>query len=484
MAEPNIVGSLFGVTPELYQEQRDLMRQKQAMAFAQQDPRAQATFGLYRAGQQVGQALGGLMGAEDPQMRLVSQRNALAKQIDMNDPESIMRGAQMAAQSGDTVAASALAEYARKASSEIALAQQRSAEKMTPEQRNAKTESELTDRLDQLTKFPQSPERDRAVNLVKNQLTALTRGKPEKVSDVIQVARELGVLTDALAKTQEGTSEYNSLKAQINRLEKSDKVEAKSPLGKLLNERSALDPVKDKELYDIYTQNIQKIGSGEGLTQAIASGFGLLGQALAPALKKEGEKTGEFSAANFNTLGSAVAAGTSSLRNLSTLETALQNAFTGKFAEGKEGVVTSLSALGIPIGSDLKEAASNTQLIQAMGVRYVFPLVKNFPGSLAAKELDRLEKTAPNALQQQETIQRLVNLLRVDLAENKYTYDRAKEYKDKNKTTIGFSEADQRIDFQTKLNNLQGLVATARRNKQMTKSQSEQIQQLKSELGL
>ena len=480
----DIVGSLFGVSPEMYQEDRNRQGMRDAIAMAQLDPMQYANAAIQAGAGRAAGGFAGLMGVEDPQMRLISQRNALAKQIDMNDPESIMRGAQMAAQSGDTAAATALADYARKASSDLALIQQRTAEKMTPEQRNAIAESQLTDRLDQLSRLPQSPERDRAINSTKNQLTALTRGKPEKVSDVIQVARELGVLTDALAKTQENTPEYNSIKAQINRLEKSDKVEAKSPLGKLLQERSALDPVKDKELYDIYTQNIQKIGAGEGLTQAIASGFGLIGQALAPALKKEGEKTGEFSAANFNTLGSAVAAGTSSLRNLSTLETALQNAFTGKFAEGKEGVVTSLSALGIPIGSDLKEAASNTQLIQAMGVRYVFPLVKNFPGSLAAKELDRLEKTAPNALQQQETIQRLVNLLRVDLAENKYTYDRAKEYKDKNKTTIGFSEADQRIDFQTKLNNLQGLVATARRNKQMTKSQSEQIQQLKSELGL
>ena len=125
MAEPNIVGSLFGVTPELYQEQRDLMRQKQAMEFAQQDPRTQATYAFGRAGQQLGQAFGGLMGVEDPQMRLISQRNALAKQIDMNDPESIMRGAQMAAQSGDTVAAGQLAEYARKAASDLALIQQR-----------------------------------------------------------------------------------------------------------------------------------------------------------------------------------------------------------------------------------------------------------------------------------------------------------------------------------------------------------------------
>jgi hypothetical protein len=223
MAEPNIVGSLFGVTPELYQEQRDLMRQKQAMEFAQQDPRTQATYAFGRAGQQLGQAFGGLMGVEDPQMRLISQRNALAKQIDMNDPESIMRGAQMAAQSGDTAAATALADYARRAASELALAQQRTAEKMTPEQRNARAESDLTDRLDQLTKFPQSPERDRAINLVKNQLTALTRGKPEKVSDAIQIAREVGVLTDALAKTQEGTPEYNSIKAQIDRLQKPEK---------------------------------------------------------------------------------------------------------------------------------------------------------------------------------------------------------------------------------------------------------------------
>jgi len=477
----DIVQGLFGMTPESYQQQRDAEAYKRAAAFGQMDPMQAARTSIYYGANQLGGAIGGMLGAEDPQMRLISQRNALAKQIDMNDPESIMRGAQMAAQSGDTAAATALANYARKAAVDLSTIQQKTAEKMTPEQRNAIAESQLTDRLDQLNKFPQSPERDRAINLTKNQLTAFTRGKPEKVSDAIQIAREVGVLTDALAKTQEGTTEYNSIKAQINRLEKSEKVQATSLLGKLIQERAALDPVKDKELYDIYTK---KINDPDSLTQAIASGFGLLGQALGPALKKEGEKTGEFSAANFNTLGSAVAAGTSSLRNLSTLETALQNAFTGKFAEGKEGVVTSLSALGIPIGSDLKEAASNTQLIQAMGVRYVFPLVKNFPGSLAAKELDRLEKTAPNAIQQPATIQRLVNLLRVDLAENKYTYDKAKEYFDKNKTTIGFREADQRIEYQTKLNNLQGLVSTARRNNQMTKSQSEQIQQLKSELGL
>jgi hypothetical protein len=115
-----IVGSLFGVTPELYQEQRDLMRQKQAMAFAQQDPRAQATFGLYRAGQQVGQALGGLMGAEDPQMRLISQRNALAKQFDVSTPEGLAQYGQALQQVGDTVGALQATALANQMSGQMA----------------------------------------------------------------------------------------------------------------------------------------------------------------------------------------------------------------------------------------------------------------------------------------------------------------------------------------------------------------------------
>jgi hypothetical protein len=113
----------------------------------------------------------GLMGVEDPQMRLISQRNALAKQIDMNDPESIMRGAQMAAQAGDTVAASTLADYARKAASDLALIQQRTAEKMTTEQRNALAFASSVGR-------PGSPEFNRAYQ---DKFTELTT-KPEATS--------------------------------------------------------------------------------------------------------------------------------------------------------------------------------------------------------------------------------------------------------------------------------------------------------------
>jgi hypothetical protein len=133
----DIVGSLFGVSPEMYQEERNRQGLKDAIAMAQLDPMQYANAAIQAGAGRAAGGFAGLMGVEDPQMRLISQRNALARQIDMNDPESIMRGAQMAAQSGDTVAASTLADYARKAASDLALIQQRTAEKMTTEQRNA-----------------------------------------------------------------------------------------------------------------------------------------------------------------------------------------------------------------------------------------------------------------------------------------------------------------------------------------------------------
>jgi hypothetical protein len=173
----DIVGSLFGVTPELYQEQRDQMARQRAMQLARMAPLEQASYGAARAGQQLGGAFASAMGVEDPQMRLISQRKALARQIDMNDPESIMRGAQMAAQAGDTVAASALADYARKAASDLALVQQRTAEKMTSEQRNALAFAASVGR-------PGSPEFNRAYQ---DKLTELTT-KPESTSNEMRNA--------------------------------------------------------------------------------------------------------------------------------------------------------------------------------------------------------------------------------------------------------------------------------------------------------
>jgi len=261
----DIVGSLFGVSPEMYQEDRNRQGMRDAIAMASLDPMQYANAAIQAGAGRAAGGFAGLMGVEDPQMRLYSIRNALAKQNDISTPEGLVQYGQALQQAGDTQGALEAANLARKASSEVALAQQRAAEKMTPEQRNARAESELTDRLDQLTKFPQSPERDRAINLVKNQLTALTRGKPEKVSDAIQIARELGVLTDALEKTQKDTPEYNNIKAQIDRLEKSEKAPSQLDIQKAqIYRQTLIDGKAPASLIAEVDAYIKGIATGKG----------------------------------------------------------------------------------------------------------------------------------------------------------------------------------------------------------------------------
>jgi hypothetical protein len=112
MAE--IVGSLFGVTPELYQEQRDQMARQRAMQLARMAPLEQASYGAARAGQQLGGAFASAMGVEDPQMRLISLRNSLAKQFDLTTLDGLTKYAAALQQAGDTQGAVGIASELRK----------------------------------------------------------------------------------------------------------------------------------------------------------------------------------------------------------------------------------------------------------------------------------------------------------------------------------------------------------------------------------
>jgi len=178
-----IVGSLFGVTPELYQEQRDLMRQKQAMEFAQQDPRTQATYAFGRAGQQLGQALGGLMGVEDPQMRLISQRNALARQFDVSTPEGLAQYGKALQQAGDTQGALGAISIGRQMTQEMARTGQLQAAQRASLATATKTELSIEQERnlrDELSRLPPNATEEQILGVVTKY------GSPDKVLAVLQ----------------------------------------------------------------------------------------------------------------------------------------------------------------------------------------------------------------------------------------------------------------------------------------------------------
>jgi hypothetical protein len=469
-------------TPEQYQQNQLAQVRNRAFQEVQLDPFQQAALGARTAGYQFGQAIGGALGGQDPQLQLIARRQQLSSQLDPSDPQSYMKVAKVAADAGDQQFAIAIANAGREASVKVAQANKERQLSVPAKIQEAQMIPQIEDAINQYKELPQSTERDRVIRILESQLNVLSPKKVEATPNEIQIATKF-----ALQKGAEGTPEFNTeFNSQLTRLTtKETKPLAKEEIFDLVDKLKTLDPVADKFEYDTLKARIEKLTKGKSIEETLSEGLGVLGKALAAGQKKEAEVYGTFSAESFNKLGSAVAASTASKRNITTLESALQNAFTGKFAEGKESAVGALIALGVPVGSDLKNATSNTQLIQAMGTRYIFPLVKNYPGSLAAKELASLEKTAPNALQQPETIQRLVNLLKVDLAENEYTYGKAKEFKQANKgSMINFNEADSRIEFQNKFGRLQEVVNGVKRKKSKTREEDAEINQLKKELGI
>lgn len=224
-------------SPEQYQQQQDLMMQRQAAQLAQLDPYQSINYGAIRAGQQFGRGLAGILGAEDPQLRMISARQSALRGINLAEPESIFTAAQQLADAGDQQGALMLADYGRKAQADAALVTQRTREgraAATPKELQiAAASAQLEDQIAQLEATPASPERDRALNVAKNTLARLTTAaKPGQVPDAIEIAREL-----ALEAGAPGTEEYNkSYRDNLKKLSTKDSSEKQLEFSRLLQE--------------------------------------------------------------------------------------------------------------------------------------------------------------------------------------------------------------------------------------------------------
>jgi hypothetical protein len=107
-------------TPDQYNLMQQQATDARALQYAQLNPFQRAEMSLYRGGAGLGGAIGGIFGMQDPQLRMISQRQQLSQGLDMSDPNSIMQVAQQAAELGDMQFATTLAEYGRNAAAELA----------------------------------------------------------------------------------------------------------------------------------------------------------------------------------------------------------------------------------------------------------------------------------------------------------------------------------------------------------------------------
>jgi hypothetical protein len=115
---------------------REATLQQQAMQYAQADPFQRASASLYRGGNQLGGAIGGMLGAQDPELQKVTALQGIMQQADTTTPEGLATLAQTLGSQGFGQQAMQAMDKAQslrltgaKISAEEALAQQRLREK-------------------------------------------------------------------------------------------------------------------------------------------------------------------------------------------------------------------------------------------------------------------------------------------------------------------------------------------------------------------
>lgn len=178
MAE--IVQSLFGVTPQMYQQQQQQRADAQALQFAQLTPFQQANFAIGRGANMLGGAIGGALGGQDPELQRITARQQIAQQIDLTDPASIQQGMTMLRDAGDTVGLQQLAQIFRQQQESNALVAQRNAaatkertQALPADVQTARELANLETTAASLQNMEPSPERDQALAVVTSQLNNL-----------------------------------------------------------------------------------------------------------------------------------------------------------------------------------------------------------------------------------------------------------------------------------------------------------------------
>jgi hypothetical protein len=249
-------------TPEQYQQAQRQAQEAQAIQYAQLDPAAQAQYGFYRAGQQLGGAIGGALGGEDPQLKLISQRQQILGMIDPTNPDSFAQGIQMALQTGDTQTAFLLrnemmksqqqAQELKRQAQEDTLNQYKTQDYLTQRGMNIKTQS-LTNMAQELIGQIKNP--NGSINEeVKAKLLSFPEGQAaiSQLAKVIPDLRRIG----AMGATEDDPFKIFTQDPTIPANVKTLATQYSSSLAKGLIDPEKVD-IKVKELADM-TQRIQQ----------------------------------------------------------------------------------------------------------------------------------------------------------------------------------------------------------------------------------
>jgi hypothetical protein len=398
-----------------------------------------SAFGRPEAGRAVAESM------FSPEEKQAQATQDLMKNVDMGNVASLKSAAQRLRQVGNVKGALALDQRA----TEIASAQAEAARK--------------TRELDI---------KQQEAN-IKGRQAAVQEGELTVEQQKTKLARNLGVTMDVL-----DNATVDSVAVAANILD-APLLGPETLEGKLARARNALK---------------ERPASG-GTT--VTNDLGILGDIWRETFQEyEAKKFGGLTAEAFNELEKSVTLIPTALRDINQMNESLNTYIaaggqTGSFANFRTGMLRGLRGLGVELKDDLLNQTNEGEFINTLSTKYVFPLVKNFPGALAAKELDRLERLGPDAQKQPENIVRLVNAVEVDLTQQNYVYNQAVKHLETNDTLQNFRPGKIAIDFQRKYQRLETLqdkhqayLANPQNAPTLTANEKQEAQQLQAELRI
>ena len=400
----DIVQSLFGITPEMYQQSQQARADAQALQYAQLTPFQQANYGISRGANMLAGAIGQSLGGEDPMRKRIEQRQQILQQIDITNPASMARGVDLFSRIGDFGAAQELAtklQSTQKAKQET--------EKLSAEATKLNFEN--------LSKQGQVQQLMTQFGMDQTQATAIA-SNADLLKQYLTPKTQQGLELLKTGKfSPESIQNWTEGKGTLEVIEKMVKPEA-SFISKAVELNFG-----EKSKYGDYTpQQVAAVNTAlfnEGIAAKKAGAMAVqipLGDVLQKVFQS---RDAEDSAKAFGQAGEAYTITIPLISKLKTVEDTVSNAFTGSASNINLTISKGLSALGVKVS----DRATDTEIGEAISAQVVQQIAKVFPGSQSNKELDQLLKSKFNLKQELPTILRLVSQIKDEMLAQTKTYE-------------------------------------------------------------
>ena len=415
------IASLFGLTPEGLSQQRYQQDLKQGYELAQLDPGAAARATLQSGVGQLGRGIAGMMGIQDPQMQLISNRNQVMQQLNLNDPTSLAKGVEIFNRTGDVQAAQALAAQVQAMMKAQAETQKIGAEATKIGMENVSKQGQVQQLMKQFS-MDQTEAFAVASNpeLLKSYLTP-------KTQQAFYLVKTGKFDPASVEKWSKGEGSLEPIEKMVK--PQQDFIAKAVEMG--FGEKSKYGDYSPDQVAKVNTalfnENISAKRAGAMAVQIP------LGDVLQKVFQSEEKKD---AAKAFVQAGDAYTVTVPMIKKLTDVENTVSNAFTGAGQNYKLALSKGLSSFGVKIS----DRATDTEIADAISAQVVQQIAKVFPGSQSNKELDQLLKSKFNLQQELPTILRLVGSIKDEMLAQTKTYEQMANLPD-----------NERMNFNAKL---------------------------------